>query len=320
MVWLYIAIILLMRVVQHVFTKATSNQVPANSVGYLKYTLFYQGIAGVFALLLFGVDLIKGVDNLYFGETLLYASISGIALAACCCCSLYVLTTGTMSLNAMFGTAGLLVPTIAGMFLYEEYLSIWQWLSIVVFMVAAWLLIGASKKTYGKFTLKTFIILLLSLLLNGLTMLMQTMFGRNVVDGNVSLFSALSFGSGVSVLLILYIVSFVCAKRKFKTEGEQEIERKDFVLLPDNSKQIQITKKTYLFALFLAIAVFLINQLATLSTPLISPVILFALINGGSTIISALVGAIMYKEKLSMRATVGIILGIGALVALKVFA
>ena len=94
----------------------------------------------------------------------------------------------------------------------------------------------------------------------------------------------------------------------------------DFVLLPDNSKQIQITKKTYLFALFLAIAVFLINQLATLSTPLISPVILFALINGGSTIISALVGAVMYKEKLSMRATIGIILGIGALIALKVFA
>ena len=319
-VWVYIGIILLMRVVQHVFTKATSNEVPANSVGYLKYTIFYQGIAGVLAFALFGVELIKGIDNLHFGETLLYASISGVALVASCCCSLYVLSTGTMSLSAMFATAGLLVPTIASMFLYEEYLNIWQWLSIALFMIASWLLISASKSTYGKFTLKTFLILVATLVLNGLTMLMQTMFGREVIRGNVSLFSALSFGAGVVVLLVLYIICVIYSNKKFEEQGETVEKTVDFSLLPDNKKQMKLTKRTYLFALFLAVAVFLINQLATLSTPLISPVILFAFINGGSTIISAIVGAIMYKEKLSVRTIIGLVLGVGSLILLQVFA
>lgn len=317
-VWLYITIILLMRVVQHTLTKANAKNIPSNSVGYLKYTVFYQGVAGLFALILFGIEIIKGAGNLYFWETLLYASISGIALAASCCCSLYVLTTGTMSLNAMFGTAGLLVPTIASMFLYQEYLNVWQWISIMVFMVAAWLLIGASKAAYGKFTLKTFFVLMGTLLLNGLTMLMQTMFGRNVVGGNTSLFSTLSFAAGAIVLFVLYVVCVMCSKKRFQTSGETASGPNGFTLLPVNKEQMQLPKKIYLFATFLALAVFLINQLATLSTPLIAPVILFAFINGGSTIISAIVGAIMYKEKITLKMGLGLLLGIASLICLQV--
>ncbi|MBQ8426224.1 MAG: hypothetical protein IJX16_00465 [Clostridia bacterium] len=319
-VWLYIAIILLMKVVQHTFTKANSKNIPSNSVGYLKYTVFYQSIAGLFALILFIFELIKGASNLYFEETLLYASISGIAIAMSCCCSLYVLTTGTMSLSDMFATAGLLVPTIASMFLYQEYLNVWQWLAMVIFMVAAWFLIGASKEKYGKFTLKTFFVLIGTLLLNGLTMLMQTMFGRNVVGGNISLFSTLSFFSGALVILILYMVCILCSKKSFRQNGEKKMESNEFTLLPANKEQTKLPKKVYLFAIFLSFAIFLINQLATLSTPLIAPVILFAFIFGGSTIISAVVGAVIYKEKITLKMVFGLLLGIGSLIMIQVCA
>ena len=74
------------------------------------------------------------------------------------------------------------------------------------------------------------------------------------------------------------------------------------------------------YALILAVAVFLINQLATISANLISPVILFAFINGGATIISALVGVLLFKEKLSVKGIIGIAIGIGSLILIKIFA
>lgn len=49
----------------------------------------------------------------------------------------------------------------------------------------------------------------------------------------------------------------------------------------------------------------------------ISPVILFTFINGGSTIIGAIVAAAVFKEKLTVKSVVGILLGIISLVVIK---
>jgi drug/metabolite transporter (DMT)-like permease len=69
----------------------------------------------------------------------------------------------------------------------------------------------------------------------------------------------------------------------------------------------------------LAVSVFVINQLATISTVLVSPVILFTFINGGGTVISTLVAAVVYKEKICKKTAVGIIAGIASLVIIKMF-
>ena len=67
----------------------------------------------------------------------------------------------------------------------------------------------------------------------------------------------------------------------------------------------------------LSTAVFIINQLATLATAIVSPVILFTFINGGSTIIGAVVAALMFKEKFATRSVTGIVLGVLALIIIK---
>ena len=312
-VWLYIGIIMCMRVVQSVFSKKNASNLHKNAVCYVKYTMYYQAVAGVFALGLFLVGFFSGELVGDIGATILYASISGIALAITCICGVYNLCQGTMSLSSLFGTAGLIVPTVACIFMYGEFIDWYQWVAIAVFMVGAYLLACGSKKVYGKFSLKQFLILFLSLALNGVTMLMQKMFGMNVVGGNVSLFSLISFASGVvSFAIILLILKLI--KKPSKPSEQQD----NFVLFPALKEQAKIPKKSYLYGLFLAIAVFLINQLATLSTPLIEAVVLFAIINGGATIISTVVGAIFYKEKITWTTILGLVLGIGSLVLLKV--
>ena len=274
-------------------------------------------MAGLFALCLFVFETIGFSGEWQFSITLLYAFISGVALAVACCCSLYALTAGTMVLDSLFGTAGLLVPTVASIFLYDEILSVWQWLFVGVFLVGAYLLVGNSKKNYGKFTPATLIVLIVSLLSNGVTMLMQTMFSRSVEGGSIALFSVLSFFSGVALLGVVFAVLSVLYKKKGQTLTQ---DTADFTVFPLREEEKRVPKKNILFATALAVAVFLINQLATTSANLISPVVLFAFINGGATIISALVGLTVFKEKITFWGAVGLVLGIGSLVMIKVFA
>ena len=69
----------------------------------------------------------------------------------------------------------------------------------------------------------------------------------------------------------------------------------------------------------LSACVFIINQLATLATAFVPPVILFTFINGGSTIIAAVVAAIVFKEKLTVKSITGIVLGVASLIIIKMF-
>ena len=318
MVWLFIVIILCMRVVQSIGSKKNSTLLPKNALGFLKYVSFYMSLAACMALVLFTINVcVNKPNDLYFSQTILYAVTAGTTLSLGCLCSLYNLTQGTMALNSLFGTAGLLIPTIASVFLYGELPKVWHWFAIAVFMVGAFLLIGGSKKIYGKFSFKNLLFLTLLLVCEGTTMLMQKMFGMNVPNGNVALFSVLSFGSGVCIIgFSIGILYLIYALRK--KDSTNAVVTKDFTMIPANLKDAKLNKKVFWVALMLSVAVFIINQLATMSTPLISAVILFAFINGGATIISTLVGAIFFKEKISARSALGLVLGIGSLILLQI--
>lgn len=83
-------------------------------------------------------------------------------------------------------------------------------------------------------------------------------------------------------------------------------------------ENIKLGKTLYICGIALAAAVFVINQFATTLTALLPPVFLFTFINGG-TIISTLVAAVMYKEKLSVYSILGVIIGIGSMIMIKTF-
>lgn len=134
-----------------------------------------------------------------------------------------------------------------------------------------------------------------TMLTNGLTMLMQQMFAHYVPDGDVSAFSLFSFGIvGIALLLL----SFPLSRKQ-------------------NEETPPLSKKLLMYGAILSIAVFIINQLATISTVLVPPAVLFAFINGGSTIIAAVVAAVCYKEKLTVRSVTGVLVGVAALVIIK---
>ncbi len=186
----------------------------------------------------------------------------------------------------MFGTAGMLIPMLAGIFLFDQPVRPLQWAAVALFFVAAWLLVRSSKRTYANFSIRTALLLAGSLISNGCTMLAQQLFTQLVPDGDVSAFSFLSFG----VLALLGGVATLLMLAKGRAAGTAK------------PADFRLSRKLLLCGLALAVAVFVINQLATLSTALVSPVVLFAFINGGGTLIATVVAALLYRAKMTLQA------------------
>ena len=91
--------------------------------------------------------------------TVLLATCSGLALFFSAFCSIYAMKSGTISLNSMFSTAGMIIPILAGVFLFDRQVFPMQFVGLVVFFVSAYLLINASKTVYTNFSCKTLLLL-----------------------------------------------------------------------------------------------------------------------------------------------------------------
>lgn len=295
MIYIYLFSILIARVIQAIFSKLSSKETE-NIVQTVKYTAYQYTVSALLGLVLLLTD-ISGIKIDL--PTIAIALLSGISLFFSTFFTIYGMKSGTVSLVSMFSTAGLLVPIIAGAFMFKQPVSLVQWIGIVLFFLSAWLLIKSSENTYNGFNFKTFLLLIGAMLSNGLTMLAQQMYTHYVPGGNISLFSFLSFGA-------VTIFGVPTALSMGRSEKNTDLDK-------------NLSKTLYICGFALAVAVFVINQFATSLTALLPPVFLFTFINGGGTIISTLVAAVMYKEKLSLYSILGVIIGLSSMIIIKLF-
>ncbi len=294
---LLLGVIMLMRVVQSVYNKKACISLPDGFGTYIDYIAVSKLLAAAAA----GATLIASAD---FGGidalSVIIASISGVSLAIGSFCGIKALLGGTMVLSSVFSTSGLIIPCILSAIFLNEPMSWYSFIFILVLIFAAILLISSTKDIYSHFSPKTLFYLFGSFLSNGAVMFCQKLFGYLRPEGNVSLFSLLTFLIPSVALLILGLVL------RIKKKGDEKF----FAPLP---------KKVLLYALFLAIAVFIIQQFVTILTPHLSAVLLFSVVNGGATVISALTGAVLYKEKLQAKSILGLLLALASMICIKAF-
>ena len=290
---IFILIIMCMRVIQSIYSKRVSILMPSGVKAYVNYMAVYQGMAAAFAFLTLALTRdFSGVN----AASILIAACSGGFLTIGGLCGIKALMGGTMVLSSVFSSAGLIVPCILGIFVFSEKISLIQAVCIMGVLVSAVTLIGSSKKLSGTFTPKTLFYLVLSLISNGMTMFCQKLFGMMMPDGNVAMFSMLTFLVPSFVLMVVGI------------------------FIPKSGGEVSaLPKSLVICAAFQAFAVFVIQQLVTMLTPIMRSAVLFTWVNGSATIITAIVGAAMYREKITPKSAFGIILGVAALILINAF-
>ena len=292
--YIFLIIILLLRVPQNFSSKKTSGLV-TNSQSYFLYGTYSYTLAGLIAFVMLLFDGMSGFSLPAVG----ISALGAVSLAVSLFCSIEALKSGVMVLAAMAGSAGLLLPCIAGIFMFNEPMKPMQFIGIALLIFSGWLLIGYSKEQTGSFTPRTLLLLIGSMLSNGSVMLAQKMFSKYLPDTNVSIFSFLTFGL-IGIGMFIGLVPSLLSQS-------------------GRAKIAAVPKPVFLYGTISSIILLTINQLATIAGRNVPSAIMFPINDGGATIITAITAAIFFKEKLTVRSVCGLILGIGSLVVINLF-
>lgn len=291
----YFLIILLLRLPQNIFNKRSSGIV-RGAPAYFAYGAYRYLLSGGMALVLL---LFAGGFSGVSLKALAISAIGAVALGSNLFFGLEALKSGAMVLSSMAGSAGLLLPCVFGIFMFDEPMSLMQLFGILLLIFSGWLLIGYSKKLKGSFTPRTMLLLIGSMLSNGFTMVAQKMFSKYLPNVSVSVFSFLAFGL-VGVGMCVGLVPQLTKKEK-----REEIKK--------------LPKALWFYGAGLSTILLIINQLATIAAKVIPSAIMFPINDGGATIITALTGAVVFKEKLTARSVAGLALGIASLIVINLF-
>lgn len=292
--YIFLIIILLLRVPQNFSSKKTSGLV-TNSQSYFLYGTYSYTLAGLIAFVMLLFDGMSGFSLPAVG----ISALGAVSLAVSLFCSIEALKSGVMVLASMAGSAGLLLPCIAGIFMFNEPMKPMQFIGIALLIFSGWLLIGYSKEQTGSFTPRTLLLLIGSMLSNGSVMLAQKMFSKYLPDTSVSIFSFLTFGL-IGIGMFIGLVPSLLSQS-------------------GRAKIAAVPKPVFLYGTISSIILLAINQLATLAGRNVPSAIMFPINDGGATIITAITAAIFFKEKLTVRSVCGLILGIGSLIVINLF-
>lgn len=292
--YIFLIIILLLRVPQNFSSKKTGGLV-TNSQSYFLYGTYSYILAGLIAFVMLLFDGMSGFSLPAVG----ISALGAVSLAVSLFCSIEALKSGVMVLAAMAGSAGLLLPCIAGIFMFNEPMKPMQYIGIALLIFSGWLLIGYSKEQTGSFTPRTLLLLIGSMLSNGSVMLAQKMFSKYLPDTSVSIFSFLTFGL-IGIGMFIGLVPSLLSQS-------------------GRAKIAAVPKPVFLYGTISSIILLAINQLATLAGRNVPSAIMFPINDGGATIITAITAAIFFKEKLTVRSVCGLILGIGSLIVINLF-
>lgn len=289
-------IIGLMRVIQKVCSKKVSNQIEGPA--YLHYGGYYQLIAAALSLIAL---LYYGFSG--FNTTMVLCSIG---MAAFITLGLFTemqaLKGASLILVQMFAAGSIVLSALFGHFFLDgQEMNVYQWLGLVVFLISIYFMVSQDKskaedeqeQPKKKISLKTLIMLILMFIAEGGMMIVQTIFGTLVEDGNTALFSFVMFAINALILYICYLV-----KALFTHKPVRQVE-----------KRLKFLPKTLLICgAFLAFALAVINILATELTAMVPAALLFSISNAIAIIVTMLVGGIVYKEKVGVKNIIGIVL------------
>lgn len=280
------------RILQSLFTKKTSNSINGKTQ-LLTYTAYQYLVSMVLSILL-----LPSADGISLSlEAVLISVMGGIAMFSSSMCSLMALKSGSIFILATLASSvSILIPTIASVFLFDEAMSIWQILGFGALLYAFYLLIGCSKEVYKEFSLKGALYLLGIFVAEGVTMLSQKCYVGYISESSATVFNFLAFGT--AFVLTGGMSLFNICKNK---TGIGMLMNKNLLLCGG----------------VLASMLFMVMYLGAIGASLLPAVVLYSVAAGGSLIVASAVSAIAFKEPLTKRNVVGIVISTVALVVIN---
>lgn len=232
-----------------------------------------------------------GLHTLTVGLSVVF----GIVFVASVFTYMRAIETGPLALSSLVFSFGLLVPILAGAALWNERLSFLQGAALLLLLFTFYLGAGAAGSQSKKVNVKWLAYSVLSLLGNGMLMTLLKAHQSALPGMETSEFLVLASGTAAILSLAVFIVRRV----KFN-ETVPHLKSGRFALL----------------VLGAGVTTGIGNLISLTLTGRVPTYIQFPFINGGIVFLSSLFSVLLFKEKMTRRAWIGMALGLVALVVI----
>lgn len=200
--------------------------------------------------------------------------------------------TGPVSVTVLINNLAMLFPILVSALCFGEPLGLWRAVGIGLTLVA---LVLNSDTKGGQGSVRWLIFALLTCLFNGGIAVTSKVYTATVETINVWLYNASAYFCAAVLSGVIYAV--------YRTKGRK--------------CTFAITPKAWGSASGVAVLLALFQPFNTYVTARVPGTLLFPTYNGAVTLLLALVGRVLYKERFSHRRLVGLAVGLLAIVLMS---
>ena len=247
------------------------------------------------ACIIIGVALIAlGNDwsSLTLDPTVIWISaLSGVCTSLFVVSWLLAIRTGAFMMVDVFLLMGVLIPLVVCAIFFDEPIIPIQWIGIAVLIIAGYVMCSYNAKLKGKMTFKAFLMLLLCAASYGCTDLSQKLFVNLVPEGDNSVFQ---FYTYIFAALTLVICSLVFRSREKKTN--------------ELRSPIAVVKPIAIYVGVMAICLYANSYFKTAAATYLDAAQIYPLSQGGALVLAMIMAAIFFKEKITIRSIIGVVL------------
>ncbi len=234
-------------------------------------------------------------DGIYIDSAAwLWGAVSGIALSVFLVTWLLAIRRGAFMLISVTQMFGVVVTLVCAFFVFRTPILPRQLFAILLLIVAVLIMGSYSASLKGKFSLGTIALLFLCGISSGL------------YDFSLKLFTHYSSSSISSLNLISYsIAAIVLGCVFFLPTKEERFDAK------------KMLRTTFVSVLIMSLCLFVNSYFKALANNYLSPAQVYPIYQAGGLIFSAVMSAIFFKEKITPRCVVGLILAFVSILLLK---
>jgi len=229
---------------------------------------------------------------------LLIAAVSGISTSVFVVTWILCVRKGAYMMVDVFLTLGVIVPVIMCGIFFGEAVKWNQLLGIAMLVAATYIMCSYSNTIKEKISPKTYILLVTSGVANGLTQFSQKWLIYQESPAHVSVFNFYTYVFSSAVLFVCFLI----INSRDKT-GFGEITRN--------------VKKLSVYVVIMSLCIFMHSLFSTMAGQHLTAPQLYPLMQGGGLTLSMVMSAVLFKEKITVRCVVGILITFAALLVIN---
>ncbi|MBE5816303.1 MAG: hypothetical protein E7315_01100 [Clostridiales bacterium] len=269
------------------------------------YQLYNAIVSIVAAVCLFVVSTNMSASTF----TILLALLFGLVTLIQQITNMQALEVGPFSYTSVIISLSTLIPTLSGVIIWNETISFVQIIGIVL-MVACIILSVDFKSNQKKASLKWLGYCAAAFICTGFIGVMQKWHQNSAYKGELDAFLVIAFLFSFLTSTVFFIVQSI---RRKKTTVHQNEQKEGTAVI--NKKSV-IAFLPILIMVISGICVAANNKLNLFLSGAMPSAVFFPIVNGGGLVLSLLAVIVLFKERLSLKQWIGVILGIISVVLL----